>query len=1153
MDRKRSLGLAADGSYVTPPRRDVIRTINLKLASLGFAPAGGPEDADGIEYASDLLAQFQNLTGLLKNYLCPADQRIQNFLDGMLGAVTDLAKIHLPTRSFILDRHGLARELSLPIHGDRFKNEILESFRTQQGVLHNPKSDRRTTAGVFHVADVGLAVPGDKLAVPLVTYARLLEAALDPPAEMMRLPFCSGPESKSPVETWVTLLLRPIVMPETPGLRPHKRMETRFFVPGGLVCNLDFVESIFGNAGDPHLPENDAGLDIEHWTGHTGCVILAPHITGMNKKALGLPHISQATDLQKRSGMCWEKDDEKYNNGNAFKITLRSAAGVMVTIISDNYFGYCKKDVKTQISFSANLSGLAEEEHAGGALASPCFSHGEFFKLDRKVIAQDHTFAGAMKLLGDRVKMHVKGYAEDRLFPDVIYVNETSEFDAKNQTISWTFGVHREQIKLLPGKTYVLPIGYRIQYVRHPAAPSWRLIGTRAEGTVCHKPCTVSGGGKSEISKSIGDAIVYGPIYVADVKDDLDAVAAIFTHDYSHRFNFPPTAEQARRASRPVLDPNRSLGSVIKLLTPADEYTDEHNDWIESIPKHVLAIVFIIKRFYDPSWGDDWRSHFTVDEVNGQGGHELKLNGRKLTGSYLRIGYSPEGNWRLYKLRQDFIAAAKVQFEDDITASAVVPSQILVGAPLDMLQPSVKLVENTEARLFQRPDDAIYPGFDKQTELDMSKPGLFASNYQPLTAADAAAMVQDVAKFEYFTEPMKVALNAAADKGSGYVVSSSQPRLVDGKFSKNPRYLQTRPDIQRPIEPYLADIGARFYRRIPVGAPLTFPVTSVLCGRRNNPAEPGIRPLAVYNPIHYQELPELFMDFICSLTGKSPSTTGAGSEGALTKGPFNALRATADLNNALVSYILTGLDGFSSAAGYVGPNCRVDHDVSLLIPEIWCRLRSAEQTAAYMIEHGLLERLSDFTHEGKKVLASRLGWRITKKFVTHFFGRVFDNPVSVFPDEMLKPETQNLADYVDGIGNIVDAQQRVAKVYLEDGSLADLCPPLQALVTIMATGNWNGKTEASPEVRAMFTRDYLLKSDWYQERLARQQRVDRRHLKRQEAYLDEKLSSTLLSPAAAKTIAAQRAAVEKLAKAVEAPGYVNTLVGTLGVDGVAEQ
>ena len=58
--------------------------------------------------------------------------------------------------------------------------------------------------------------------------------------------------------------------------------------------------------------------------------------------------------------------------------------------------------------------------------------------------------------------------------------------------------------------------------------------------------------------------------------------------------------------------------------------------------------------------------------------------------------------------------------------------------------------------------------------------------------------------------------------------------------------------------------------------------------------------LAVYNPIHYMELPELFMEFIASLTGKSPSTTGAGSEGALTKGPFNALPPIYDLNSALL-------------------------------------------------------------------------------------------------------------------------------------------------------------------------------------------------------------------------------------------------------------
>ena len=81
------------------------------------------------------------------------------------------------------------------------------------------------------------------------------------------------------------------------------------------------------------------------------------------------------------------------------------------------------------------------------------------------------------------------------------------------------------------------------------------------------------------------------------------------------------------------------------------------------------------------------------------------------------------------------------------------------------------------------------------------------------------------------------------------------------------------------------------------------PVNAVMPGRRNNPPDvvAHIRSLAVYNPIHYMELPELFMEYICSMTGKSPSTTGAGSEGALTKGPFNALPPIIDLNNALVA------------------------------------------------------------------------------------------------------------------------------------------------------------------------------------------------------------------------------------------------------------
>ena len=210
------------------------------------------------------------------------------------------------------------------------------------------------------MADYGLPIPADKITVPLVAYQRLLKAAFQPPKELNILPYTS--EWKNPAETMVSLHLRPLACPEVPGVNAEKRMEIRFFVPGGCVANLDFVESIFGNGGDPSLPENDAGLDTAHWTGTTGCVILAPHLRQCLKKDLGLPHVSEATDKQKASGMCWSDPTEFYNGGKPFKITCRDERGIMVTILADNYFGYCKKEVKTQIGLTANIFGLAEEE-----------------------------------------------------------------------------------------------------------------------------------------------------------------------------------------------------------------------------------------------------------------------------------------------------------------------------------------------------------------------------------------------------------------------------------------------------------------------------------------------------------------------------------------------------------------------------------------------------------------------------------------------------------------------------------------------------------------------------------------------------------------------------------------------------------------------
>lgn len=1118
--------------------------ISLKLASSGQPVSLSGGNGDFLSAAQDLLMSYREKGRLLAGYLCPPDQRIQDFLDDYLADCPPVPR--LPDNTLVLDRPGMARELSLPMDGDTFECAFLTSYRVRNGVLHNPASDRRTTQGSFHIAEGGLPIPGDKKAVPKAVFARMLAEALDPPADILRLPFTAGQEEEA--RMFVSLLLRPVVCPAIPGLEPEKRMEIRFFAPGNLVSNLDFVESIFGNGGNPMLAEHDAGLDVDHWSGHTGCVILAPHLTRLTKQALGLPHWDEASERQRREGMCWRDAGELYNDGAPFKITARDARGVIVTLLADNYYGYCKKEVKTQLSYAANLYGLAEEEHAGGALAFPRRNHGEEYGVDSKTRQPGHSFEENAEHFADMMDVQPEGYAIDRTHPEVIYLPQEVRMDLPSQRITWVKDGEPRSIKLRPGRIYIQPNGYKIEMVKHPGAPSWRLVGTDPEGTFCHKPCTVSGGGKSEISKSLDDAVIYGPLFVADLERDLDQVEAIFKRDYTKRFK-PGFEHEDRDASRPPLSPERSLGSVIKLLTPSPSYTDEYNAWLESIPDRILAQAFVIKRMYRPEWGEDWRSQLSVDYVNGHPGHELKLGRRKLVGSYLRVGFTQTGAWRVFKLRQDFIAAAKVQMEDDITASVVVPASALPNLSPKSADPSVKLVVNCEGRLFQRPDEAIHRGFDRQTERDLAQSDNFLANYEPLTGEALAEIAEDAVGFGQYTEPMRELLRQAYEAGEGYVVSSAHPRLIDGKPSRNPRYLQLRPDLADPLGRYVAEIGARFNRRVPLQEPLCEPVNAVLTGRRNNPPEHGIRPLAVYNPLHYQELPELFMDFICSLTGKSPSTTGAGSEGALTKGPFNALRPTADLNNALVSFILTGYAGFSSAAGWIGPRVRVDHDISLLVPEIWSRLSAHERNPTWLIANGYLERVEDFRHEGRLIQASRLGWRITERFVHGFLGKIFDTPMAVFTPEMLRPETQDLAVFVDGVENIVEAQRRVAQRYLDDGSVEDACPPLKALLHIMAEGQYQGMDAHHPAIRALFTREALLDSDWYRERLEVKQARDIALWRRHVAYLEAFRARPSHEDVARRMDIAGRLEQARARLAwVESEAYLASLSGTIGAD-----
>lgn len=1118
--------------------------INLKLAALGQPTSEAVGDESFLDLASSLLHNHYEKDQLLSQYLSPVDARIQAFLDDMLHAVCPTGAPRLPANTFVLDQPGLGRILSLPARAHSFKSAYVTSYRLPQGVLHNPKSDRRTTQGLFHIAENGFPIPDDKAGVPLQTFAALLQRALTPPEELLTLPFTSDQSGQA--RLFVSLLMRPLVCPATAS-DPAKSLEIRFFAPGSFVSNLDFVEAIFGNAGDPFLPENDSALDVEHWTGHTGCVIIAPHLMGLKKKDLGLPSWEQATERQQRDGMCWKTPEEIYNDGRAFKITCRDARGIIVTVIADNYFGYCKKEVKTQISFSANLFGLAEEEHAGGALAFPSYILGQAFYPESSEYVKKVPFDRAMRRLGDRVDRRPEGYAVDCRYPNIFYLPEDAAFNAREGAVRWRYEGRDQKLPLRAEDIYVLPSGYRIRLEKQKGGTLWRLVGTRPEGTHCHKPSTVSGGGKSEISKSISVVLKAGPVYVKDFAQDMEQVEAVLKRDFSTIYKHPPTDE---RAKRPLLSIERSIGSVVKLLTPSPDYTDDHNEWVRRLPQTIRQLVFVVKRYYRPEWGEQWREHFTVDRINGYLGHEIKFENEPLVGHYLRVGYEADGAWRIFKLRPDFDPAEKVQTEDDITASVVLPSARLPFLDPDYKNPSAKIVENCEAYLFQRPDDAIHRGFDQQAEWDISTPGTFLSNFEPLTVDQARALVDHMVEFDRYTEPMKHLLEEfIRNPHSDYVVSSAHPRLVDGKPTKNPRYLQKRPDLVNHRDAYVADIGTRLYREIPPEARVYHPVNAVLAGRRNNPPQPqiGLPPLAVYNPIHFQELPELFMDFACSLTGKSPSTTGFGSEGALTKGPFNALWPVVDLNNALLSMILTRYPGFSSAAGHVGPNYQVDHDISMLVPEVWCRMRVEEREPAYLIQQGFLEAVKDFDYQGRRVLGSRLGYRITTLFADRFLGRLFDTPNMVFTEEMLQPERQDLAVFVAGIDSIVEGQRRVAQHYINDGSVEAACPPLRALLYIMANGNYEGMTAQDPRFRSLFNRDVVMASDWYQERLSTKQARETALWRRHQVALETYVSSLAGRPASINIEARSKVIRDQLAR-VSNPGYLEELRGTIGAD-----
>jgi len=214
---------------------------------------------------------------------------------------------------------------------------------------------------------------------------------------------------------------------------------------------------------------------------------------------------------------------------------------------------------------------------------------------------------------------------------------------------------------------------------------------------------------------------------------------------------------------------------------------------------------------------------------------------------------------------------------------------------------------------------------------------------------------------------------------------------------------------------------------------------------------------------------------------------GAFLEGAAGFGAPVAITAS------LLSFALGGSAGWLSSAGYIGPKVKVAHDISLLVPEIFSRMTPRERDARTLIEAGFLQRLEDFDYEGRRIEASRLGYRMNEAFAATYFGRIFLHPDVVFTEEMLRPELQDPGIFADSVEVIVATHQTVAKHYVDDGSIQWAVPPLRALLEIMYSGrSAEGWTLASPEFRALFERENILASDWYAARVDAKVERDRK-------------------------------------------------------------
>ena len=174
--------------------------------------------------------------------------------------------------------------------------------------------------------------------------------------------------------------------------------------------------------------------------------------------------------------------------------------------------------------------------------------------------------------------------------------------------------------------------------------------------------------------------------------------------------------------------------------------------------------------------------------------------------------------------------------------------------------------------------------------------------------------------------------------------------------------------------------------------------------------------------------------------------------------------------------------------------------------------------------------------KGRTILASRLGYRITALFVDRFLGRMFETPDAVFPEEMLRPEKQGLEIVRRRRGrHCGSAAARGAELF-RGRQRGGRVPSAEGAAAHHGIRQIPRHQRGRSRLRAMFTRESLLESDWYKDRLKAKQAVDIALWTRHTAALEKTPWQGRLTEA-----------YGQLNK-VKSESYLRELVGTIGAD-----